>query len=53
MTTQPFFLAPFRYGPALGDQQTAFGHRKINDVTDFVGSQVNAVNPIRELLRQA
>lgn len=53
MTTQPFFLAAFRYGPALGDEQTAVGHRKINDVTNFVGGQVHAVNPIGELLRQA
>jgi hypothetical protein len=53
MTTQPFFLAAFRDGPALGDQQAAVRHRKINEVTDFVGFQVHAVNPIGELSRQA
>ena len=52
MTTQPLFLAAFHYGPALGDQQTAVRHRKINDVTDFVGSQVHAVNALGELLCQ-
>jgi hypothetical protein len=53
MTTQPFFLPPFRYGPALGDQQTTVRHRKINDVTDFVGFQVHAVYPIGEFSCQA
>lgn len=53
MTTQPFLLAPFRYGPALGNQQTAFRQRKINDITDFVGFQVHTVYTVGELSRQA
>jgi hypothetical protein len=53
MTTQPFFLAPFRYGPTLGKEQTAFRQRKINDITDLVSSQVDAVYTFGELPRQA
>ena len=53
MTTQPFLVAPFRYGPLLGNEQTPFRVRKIKHITDLVGFQVHAVYLVGELPSQA
>ena len=53
MHTQPFLVAPFRYGPPFGNEQTAFSWRKIKYITDLVGFQVHTVYPVGELPRQA
>lgn len=49
MTTQPFLVAPFQYGPPLGKEQTSFSWRKIKYITDLVGFQVHPVYPVGEL----
>jgi hypothetical protein len=53
MTTQPFLVAPFRYGPLLGNEQTPFRVRKIKYITDLVGFQIHPVYLVGELPCQA
>jgi hypothetical protein len=53
MTTQPFLVAPFKYGPLLGNEQTPFRVRKIKYITDLVGFQIHPVYLVGELPSQA
>ena len=53
MTTQPFLVAPFRYGPLLRNEQTPFKVRKIKYITDLVGFQIHPVYRVGELPSQA
>ena len=53
MTTQPFLVAPFRYGPPFSNEQAPFSQRKINDITDLVGRQIHPVYQVGELSCQA
>jgi len=53
MTTQPFLVAPLRYGPSFGNEQTALSWRKIKYITDLVGSEIHPVYLFGELPSQA
>jgi hypothetical protein len=53
MTTQPFLVAPFKYGPLLGNEQPPFRVRKIKHITDLVGFQIHPVYLVGELPSQA
>jgi hypothetical protein len=53
MATQPFLVAPFKYGPLLSNEQAPFRVRKIKYITDLVGFQVHPVYLVGELPSQA
>lgn len=46
------FGAPFRQRPTLGDQQPGFRPIQVERVTRLVGTQIDPVNSLRELLDQ-
>jgi hypothetical protein len=53
MTTQPFLVSTFGCRPLLGNEQAAFGRRKIKYITDLVGPEVHPVYLVGELSGQA